>query len=66
VLLVQGVDDKLVSTDNAEFAERVFEQAPFQVVRLPGQGHLLQFERYPLIGRCIIAMARGQLQECRE
>ena len=66
VLFVQGLDDKLVSTDNADFAARAFDPATTGVVQLPDQGHLLQFERPPLIGRCIIALAKNQLALCRE
>lgn len=66
LLFVQGADDKLVSTQNGDFAGRVFDPARSRVVRLPDQGHLLQFERAPLIGRCIIGLATKRLQDCHE
>ena len=64
VLVIQGDKDKLVSPRNADFAEAHFHPQRSRVVRLKGQGHLLQIERSELIAQCILAMAQGNLATC--
>lgn len=65
LLVIQGDNDKLVNPENADFAEREFNASNTRVLRLPNQGHLLQVERTDLIGRCILAVAKLQLDECK-
>ena len=45
VVIVQGEDDALVPAANADFAARVLTHAPTTIERLPGQGHLIPWER---------------------
>ena len=64
VVVIQGNDDTRVDPNNADFAERHFDSARSRTIRLPDQGHFLQFERTELIGRCILAVANEQLADC--
>lgn len=57
-LVLQGEDDGLVPVEHAEFARRTFNPQATTVVRVADQGHLFQFERTPLIGRCVLALAQ--------
>lgn len=45
VTVIQGEADALVSPANADFAERMIRNAPLVVERIPGQGHLIPWER---------------------
>lgn len=63
--IVQGLDDGLVPIAHLEHAERLFRPELLRVLRVPDQGHLLQFQRTPLIGRCVLALARADLADCR-
>jgi len=65
LLVIQGDDDKLVNPANADFAEREFNASNTRVLRLANQGHLLQVERTDLIGRCILAVAKLQIDDCK-
>lgn len=64
IVVVQGEDDGLVDPANADFAEQVLNPANSKVVRLAGQGHLLQMQRSELIASCLLALSRQQLQDC--
>lgn len=66
VVFIQGTNDKLVDPRNSDYAERNFNPANSRVIRLQDQGHLLQVERTPLIGRCILAVAAIRLERCHE
>jgi len=49
IIFVQGDHDRLVSPGNLDFAERRLVGPRNKVVRLPGQGHLLQVYERPLL-----------------
>ncbi len=63
-IVVQGTGDSLVDPRNADFAAAVLAKKQSRVLRLDGQGHLLQLERMGLIARCIIALVEGELNQC--
>ncbi|MEM6709456.1 MAG: alpha/beta hydrolase [Pseudomonadota bacterium] len=66
LIVVHGADDSLVPSGHVDYARRVFPEATTRVLVLPDQGHLLQFQRTELIGRCALALATGRLDDCRE
>jgi pimeloyl-ACP methyl ester carboxylesterase len=49
VIVVQGADDELVPSANAEFVQRAFTAAEVEVRRVPGAGHFLLWEQPELV-----------------
>ena len=66
LLVLHGELDSIVPIAHAGYAEKTFRADTTTVIRLPEQGHLLQFERTALIGRCALALAHGRPGECQE
>ena len=64
IIVVQGNKDKLVNPRNADYAETVLPKKNSHVLRLSGQGHLLQLERMELVARCVLALAKTELSMC--
>ena len=64
IIVVQGKKDKLVNPRNADYAETVLPKKNSHVVRLTGQGHLLQLERMELVARCVLALVKTKLSMC--
>ncbi len=64
IIVVQGETDKLVNPKNADYAESVLPKNNSRVLRLSKQGHLLQLERMDLIARCVMALAKNNLNQC--
>lgn len=59
VWVIQGEDDALVSPANADFAERVLINAPVEVERIPGLGHLIPWQRPDLIRDAVLAQLQA-------
>ena len=53
VIVIQGEDDGLVDPANADFAERVLVDAPVEIRRIPGIGHLIPWEHPGLMVQAI-------------
>ena len=66
LIVVHGEEDSIVPVAHAAYAASLFDPAQTHILRLPQQGHLLQFERTALIGRCALALARKDPAGCRE
>lgn len=64
VIVVQGKKDKLVNPKNADYAEAVLSEENSTVIRLSGQSHFLQLERMDLVARCVLALAKADLNMC--
>lgn len=64
MIALQGMEDRLVHPENVDFIEMKFPAA--HILRLPEQGHLLQFERSTLIAKCVLAMVEQKLTNCSE
>ncbi len=64
VIVIQGDEDDLVALENADFAEEWLPPGDSRVIRLKGQGHLLQLEQIPMIASCILALTEKQLDQC--
>lgn len=56
IILIQGMQDKLVSPENADYAEKMFLNAPLQVIRLADAGHFVPWENRETVARSIMEL----------
>ncbi len=56
VIVIQGVKDRLVSPENADFAQRVLRNAHVTVERIADIGHFIPWERPNLIRNALIQL----------
>lgn len=54
VTVVHGETDQLVPVGNADFAARMIVNAPVEMIRLPRQGHMIQWQRPDAIRDAVI------------
>ena len=54
VIVIQGQEDALVDPANADFAERMLVDAPVEIRRIPGIGHLIPWEHPDLMRQAIL------------
>jgi pimeloyl-ACP methyl ester carboxylesterase len=60
VFVLHGEADALVPVANADFAGRVVTNAPLEVERIPGQGHLIPWERPERIVATVLRALEGR------
>ncbi len=64
-IVIQGLQDRLVSPGNADFAEKVLGNAPLRVERVTSAGHFILWERPNLIKRTLLELAAAADQMAR-
>ena len=65
VYLIHGERDRLVSPENAEFAERMLVNADLKVYRMPELNHYIPWTRPDLIKFAIIDQTTPHLRICQ-
>lgn len=59
VIVIQGMEDVLVSPENAAFAERMLVNAQVEIIRIDGMNHFVPWSNPELIHDAILKMLNG-------